>query len=296
MPICQDAVYTFPDLSSLVAADKYDGNSSSHAWTIDQGTPQSTNNNGGEVALVLTETNNGTRISSTKYVHYGTISAIAKSGRWSGVVTAFITMSNIKDEIDWEWPGTKTTEVQSNFFFEGHVDYTAGNGQTHTGLTDTYANYHNYTNDWQPEVLRFLIDDKEVRSINKADTLKDGVYQYPTTPARIQLSIWPAGISSMPQGTVQWAGGMINWQDPDYLANNNQFTVTISKVTVKCNDALQITNNTVSYVYGANDTTGVPTVFASNQTTLLNGAEGRFGGIQPWTVMAIGTALSYFAL
>lgn len=88
-------------------------------------------------------------------------------------------------------------------------------------MTDTYANYHDYTIDWQPEVLRFLIDDKEVRSIKKADTLKDGVYQYPTTPARIQLSIWPAGISSMPQGTVQWAGGMINWQDPDYLANNS---------------------------------------------------------------------------
>jgi len=296
MPICEDAVYTFPDLSSLVTADKYDGNSSSHAWTIDVGTPQHTNNNGGEVALVLTETNNGTRISSTKYVHYGTITATAKTGRWAGVVAAFITMSNVKDEIDWEWPGAKTTEAQSNFFFEGHVDYTAGNGQTHTGLTDTYSNSHDYTIDWQPEVLRFLIDGKEVRSVNKADTLKDGVYQYPTTPARVQLSIWPAGISSMPQGTVQWAGGMINWQDPDYVANGNQFTVTVSKVTVKCNDPLQITNNTVSYVYGANDTTGVPTVLASNKTTLLNGAEGRFGGVQPWTVMAVGTVLSYFAL
>jgi beta-glucanase (GH16 family) len=122
MPICQDAVYTFPDLSSLIAADKYDGNSSSHAWTIDQGTPQVTNN---EIALILTETNNGTRISSTKYVHYGTITATAKASKWSGVVTAFITMSNVKDEIDWEWPGTKTTEVQSNFFFQGNVDCTS---------------------------------------------------------------------------------------------------------------------------------------------------------------------------
>ena len=112
-------------MSSLVTADKYDGNSSSHAWTMDQGTPQHTNNNGGEIALVLTETNNGTRISSTKYVHYATITATAKTGKWAGVVTAFITMSNIKDEIDWEWPGTKTTEAQSNFFFQGHVDCTS---------------------------------------------------------------------------------------------------------------------------------------------------------------------------
>jgi beta-glucanase (GH16 family) len=122
MPICQNAIYTFPDLSSLVNADKYDGNSTAHAWTIDAGAPL---DNNGELALVLTETNNGTRLSSTKYVHYGKITATVKSGRWAGVVTAFITMSNVKDEIDWEWPGANTTAVQSNFFFEGHVDCTS---------------------------------------------------------------------------------------------------------------------------------------------------------------------------
>lgn len=122
MPICQNSTYTFPDLSSVVKAETYDGNSTKYAWTIDGGTPLNTNKNGGELALILTETNNGTRLSSTKYVHYGTITATVKTGRWAGVVTAFITMSNVKDEIDWEWPGANTTEGQSNFFFEGHVD------------------------------------------------------------------------------------------------------------------------------------------------------------------------------
>jgi len=42
-----------------------------------------------------------------------------KTGRWAGVVAAFITMSSIKDEIDWEWPGNKTTEAQSNYFWQG---------------------------------------------------------------------------------------------------------------------------------------------------------------------------------
>ena len=37
------------------------------------------------------------------------------------MVTAFITMSPIKDEIDWEWPGTKTTEAQSNYFWQGVI-------------------------------------------------------------------------------------------------------------------------------------------------------------------------------
>jgi len=30
-------------------------------------------------------------------------------------------MSDIKDEIDWEFPGATTTEAQSNFFWQGVI-------------------------------------------------------------------------------------------------------------------------------------------------------------------------------
>ena len=36
-------------------------------------------------------------------------------------MTAFITMSDIKDEIDWEFPGNQTDQGQSNFFWQGFV-------------------------------------------------------------------------------------------------------------------------------------------------------------------------------
>jgi hypothetical protein len=101
-------------------------------------------NNGGELGLLLTQQNGGTRLSSTRYVHYGTITArrestfsslsgplppnlitfiniTVKTGRWGGVVTAFITMSDIKDEIDWEFPGSQTTQAQSNYFWQGLI-------------------------------------------------------------------------------------------------------------------------------------------------------------------------------
>jgi hypothetical protein len=38
----------------------------------------------------------GTRLSSTEYILYGTITATVKTGMWNGVVTAFITMSNVR--------------------------------------------------------------------------------------------------------------------------------------------------------------------------------------------------------
>jgi len=52
-----------------------------------------------ELALILTQDGRapkGTRLSSTDYILYGTITATVKTGMWNGVVTAFITMSNVR--------------------------------------------------------------------------------------------------------------------------------------------------------------------------------------------------------
>lgn len=72
--------------------------------------------------------------------------------------------------------------------------------------------------DWSASALVFQIDRKTVRTLMASDYVVNGVVQYPTTPSRIQLSLWPAGTNASAAGTVQWAGGMINWQDPDYIA------------------------------------------------------------------------------
>lgn len=104
------------------------------------GNMMNTNTSGGELALLLTQNNGGSRISSTRYLHYGTVTARCKrpcstpdrptlnrivfpvkSGRWGGVVSAFITMSAVRDEVDWEWPGANTTQAQSNYFWQGFV-------------------------------------------------------------------------------------------------------------------------------------------------------------------------------
>lgn len=54
------------------------------------------------LVLTLSEANQGTRIASTHYVYYGTISATMKVSAGTGVVSAFITMSDIKDEVSIE--------------------------------------------------------------------------------------------------------------------------------------------------------------------------------------------------
>lgn len=44
-----------------------------------------------------------------------------------------------------------------------------------------------------------------------------GIYNYPSSPSRIQLSIWPGGLPSAPQGTIDWAGGLIDWFVSSFL-------------------------------------------------------------------------------
>ncbi|KAG6875367.1 hypothetical protein C0992_004089, partial [Termitomyces sp. T32_za158] len=63
-------------------------------------------------------------------------------------------MSDVRDEIDWEWPGDAVTEGQNNYFWQGFVRAChsvvfrgliyktllaegTSNGHVETGLTDT---------------------------------------------------------------------------------------------------------------------------------------------------------------
>ncbi|KAF8587806.1 glycoside hydrolase family 16 protein [Ramaria rubella] len=268
-PLCKSATYTFGDNSRiLLDSSRYNGDATTYDWILDKGDITNTNNNGGELALILTKTNGGTRVSSTRYIHYGTVTARLKTGRWGGVVSAFITMSGAKDEIDWEFPGNHTTEAQTNFYWLGVEDWT--HGKTIQGVTDTYHNYHDYTVDWQPDTMKFLIDGKLVRTLSRSD-LNDA---YPSTPSRILISIWPAGLPSTPPGTLAWGGGLINWNDPDYLATGH-FQTLIHSVSVTCADpAGTVPANAQSYVYGSNVTVGerqIPSVLVTNQGTIIHG-------------------------
>ncbi|EGO03736.1 glycoside hydrolase family 16 protein [Serpula lacrymans var. lacrymans S7.3] len=288
-PICESANYTLVDTSRILTNYTYfEGNASEYDWVVEEGTIMNTTSSGeAALALLLTENGGGTLMSSTRYVHYGKITTRLKTGRWAGVVTAAITMSSIKDEIDWEFPGNQTTTGQTNYFWQGVIPPQTA-GVTETGLSDTYDNFHDYTVDWSPSSLTFLVDGNVTRTIMASDCVDNstGVSQYPNTPSRIQLSIWPAGISSEPEGTVEWAGGMINWNDPDYVSAGH-FYALFQSVSVECNDPVAPNASDTGYVYGPNATLDTPSITFSNTTTELNGGAmigAGLGGVQGFLV------------
>ncbi|KAJ7574042.1 glycosyl hydrolases family 16-domain-containing protein [Mycena floridula] len=152
----------------------------------------------------------GTKLSSTRYVHHGTIKAIVKTGQWNGIVPAFITMSGVRDEIDWEFPGLKT---QTNFFWQG----TNNNPDISPDVMNmNLKQYHEYTIDWTPDVLVYQIDANTVKEHKAADFPG----KVPSTHSRIQLR--------------EWGGGMVDWQNPEYVAAGNKFKSYFKSICVTC--------------------------------------------------------------
>ena len=101
-------------------------------------------------------------------------------------------------------------------------------------MSNTFQNSHTYTIDWTPDALTWYIDGTPLRTLNKADTYNstDNQYHYPQTPARIELSLWPAGLPSNAPGTIAWAGGEIDWNS-QYMQNGYYYAM-VSDVTVEC--------------------------------------------------------------
>jgi len=77
---------------------------------------------------------------------------------------------------------------------------------------------------------------------------------------------------------------MINWNDPDYIASGHFYTI-IQSVSINCSDpAGSVPAGAESYTYGANTTINglqIPSVLVTNETTIMNGAQGM-GGMSAW--------------
>jgi hypothetical protein len=153
-----------------------------------------------------------------------------------------------------------------------HLDNNGGN----ITLSDTFNNFHTYEIDWTPDKITWSVDGQVGRTKNRADTWNatTNTWNYPQTPARVQFSLWPGGLPSNGQGTIDWAGGVIDFSSnaPDIKAQGYYYA-TLSEVTMECyqpNGTNLGSNSGKSFVYsnvaGTNDTvqnTDKPTVLKS---------------------------------
>ncbi|SCU86229.1 LAME_0D05072g1_1 [Lachancea meyersii CBS 8951] len=268
MPICKDSQTVFNNYSSQVKNQyTYLGDAEANDW-IYEGTIADYDD---ENALLLTmpQYSDGAVLSSTRYMWYGKVSARMKSSHLGGVVTAFIMFSSVQDEIDYEFIGDNLTNVQTNYYFEGDLNWTHS---SNISTSDTFDNYHVYEIDWKEDHLDWIVDGKIGRTLYKNHTYNSstGQYDYPQTPARVQLSIWPGGLNTSSYWTKLWAGGEINWTAPD-IEDPGYYYATVQSVNITCYDPPSGTkqNGSRAYRYVNSKNFTQAGVAITNDTTVM---------------------------
>ncbi|KAJ3322147.1 hypothetical protein HDV06_003598 [Boothiomyces sp. JEL0866] len=184
----------------------------------------------------------GTRMSSTRFMQYGRVSAVLKAPAASGVVITFISMGpqlpdpNVDlsvvdpsggDEIDWELLGQDPTHAQSNIFYRGIPEYGIRSG-THS-VSNNITDFHKYTIDWKHDLINFLIDDQLVRTYYKNSSLATDSKSvtepfFPNRAGKFQISIWS-------EASNTWAGGAAK-----FVNGENSYSAYYKSIQVECYD------------------------------------------------------------
>ena len=143
-------------------------------------------------------------------------------------------------------------------------------------MTDTFNTYHTYEIDWTPDSITWSIDGEAQRTTFRNTTWNatSNQYHYPQTPARIQLSLWPAGLDSNGKGTVDWSGGLVDWNSPD-IQNTGYYYAMVKDVNVNCYDPPSGAKASGSKAYIYNSAAGTnDTVEITNDNTVLKSLLG----------------------
>jgi hypothetical protein len=140
---------------------------------------------------------------------------------------------------------------------------------------NTAETMHEYCLDWKPDSLTWSIDGNNMRTLDRKSTWNStsNRFDYPQTPSRIMLSLWPAGLSSNEKGTIEWAGGEIDWNSP-YMQNGYYFA-RFSEVSVQCYDPPSGAQKKGDKVYQYTDARGTnDTVAITNNQVILGSLMG----------------------
>ena len=120
---------------------------------------------------------------------YGYFSVMMKAAKCDGVISSFFTYTyNPWDEIDIEFLGNRTDEVQFNYYTKGK-----GGNEFHYKLGfDASVDFHEYGFYWAPDSITWYVDGKPIYRATK---------NIPTTEAQIMVNVW-----NVHPDVKEWAG------------------------------------------------------------------------------------------
>ncbi|CCC67268.1 hypothetical protein NCAS_0A07100 [Naumovozyma castellii] len=188
-------------------------------WFKSIGNPGNITYGSDGLTLTLEKRLDNPSLHSTFYIMYGKVEAIAQAAPGQGMISSVFLQSDDLDEIDIEWTGGDTTQVQSNYFSKGQTT-TYDRGEFHP-VDSPQTTYHNYTVDWTKDAVTWYIDGVSVRVLPS-----DAPEGFPESPMALNIGIWAGGDSGNAPGTIEWAGGLTDYSQAPFSMGVKQIIVT----------------------------------------------------------------------
>ncbi|KAJ1678566.1 hypothetical protein EV182_003795, partial [Spiromyces aspiralis] len=129
-----------------------------------------------------------------------------KAAPTSGVVTAFVLYGDgvigATDEMDYEWVGKDTSNVQSMFFPKGQrIDGVTVEQHVYPNpAADLAASYHIYGLEYNSDYVSWWIDGTVSRTLTKANP-----NQFPGALGKFRFGLWDGTNTSGWAGAVDWS-------------------------------------------------------------------------------------------
>jgi beta-glucanase (GH16 family) len=208
-----------PALGGTVTVDFTKGANS--FFTVAEGTKLTYDETKGAV-FTINSVSDAPTISSSKYIFFGKVEVVVQASPGVGIVSSFVLQSDDLDEIDWEWLGGDTANVQTNYFSKGCTDVYDRGG--YSKIANPQSGFNTYTIEWTNTTLVWSINGTPVRTLSASAV--SGCSGYPQTPMQLKLGNWVAGSPTAPQGTIDWAGGLTNFAQAPFIGYYKSVTVT----------------------------------------------------------------------
>lgn len=215
------------------------------------------------VTFTVAKSGDAPQLASLFYIMFGRVEFYMKSAPGAGIVSSFVLQSDDLDEVDLEWLGADSSEVQSNYFGKGIVG-SYNRGQFHK-TSNNQNDFIKYVVDWTSERIVWTVGGTVVRTLYAKDAETN---QYPQTPMQVKFGAWSGGDSSNAAGTISWARG-----PTDYT--KGPFSMKVR--------SLSITDYSTGKAYSYGDTSG------SWQSIKSDGGKvnGNIGGAGSLTTTAV---------